>query len=309
MDINISSKLLENIIGKVDRFGLAKLIKTGQILTGRVLAAKEGALIVDFGKGPVMAKTHIPLKKGDLIKVVIKEIKRDTLILKLLEREEGIIEKDIEKEIIKNFPKISKEEVKLAKSLIKHNIPINKKNIDTLREVVDREGKLKELLEKLPNIKEESERKVAREKAKAILKGLSEGYLIERKEESEFIFIFPYINEKIELTFQKVRLKYKKNKGKKDNSENDEKYIEFSLNMSKIGPIKISMKFEKNHVDTDISTTKKDLNKYIERNITLLKEGFEKINLILRSISFNVLDIKKDVESYKKIIKGIDIKI
>ncbi len=308
MDINISSKLLENIIGKIDRFGLAKLIKTGQVLRGRVLAVKGETLIVDFGKGPVAAKTNVPLKKGDFIKVVIKDVKGDTLILKLLDKKEGIMEKDIEGEIIKNFPKMNKEEAKIAKSFIKHNIPINKKNIDTLREVVNREEELKELLEKLPNIKEEGERKAAREKTKAILKGLSEGYLIERKEESEFIFIFPYINEKMDLVFQRIRLKYKKNKEKKLDEE-EHKYIEFSLNMSKIGPIKIAMDFDKKRVDAKISTTKKDINKYIEENIDLLKEGLEKIGLILREIDFGILDINQDKSGYKKIIKGIDIKI
>ncbi len=308
MDINISSKLLENIIGKIDRFGLAKLIKTGQVLRGRVLAVKGNALIVDFGKGAVAAKTNVPLKKGDLIKVVIKDVKGDTLILKLLDKKEGIVEKDIEKEIIKNFPKMNKEEAKIAKSFIKHNIPINKKNIESLRDIIEKEEKLKGLLEELSQKKEEGSLKTTRDKIKTILRELSEGYLIEKREDNEFIFVFPYINEKMELTFQKIRLKYKKNKGKKV-SEEEHKYIEFSLNMSKIGPIKVAMNFDKKKIDAEIATTKENINKYIEENIDLLKKGLEKIGLTLRGIDFGILDIKQTDPGYKKIIKGIDIKI
>ncbi len=311
MEINISSKLLENIIGKIDTFGLAKLIKTGQTLEGRVLSIKGDTLIVDFGKGPVVAKTQLKLQKGDLIRVVVKDIKDDTLILRLIERREGIVEKNIEREIANQFPHLTKEEVETVKSFIKHNIPLTQKNIENVREIIEKEKVFKELLEKLSVEKNEEIKTSLRQKLKDILKDLSRGYLIEKKEGYELTFIFPYINEKRELIFQRIVIKYKKKKGSKKSYGKEEK-IRFSLSLSKLGPLKVDMSFEGKNIDTHIFTSSQKINSYIDQNIEDLKEGLFHIGFLLRKISFDLLKMEdmEDIDrDYKKIVKGIDIKI
>ncbi len=309
MEINISSKLLENLIGKVDRFGLAKLIKTGKILEGKVLSVKGDTLIVNFGKVPVLAKTQVRLQEGDYIRAVIKDVKNNTLILKLIDREKEVIEKDLEKEIIKNFPTTDKEIVKTAKSFIKQNIPINKKNITELKFIIDKEDELKKSLEELHSIKDDKTKTEIKDKIKATLRDLSQGYLIEKKDSYELIFIFPYINDKKELLFQKLMVRYRKNKKQGDK---EEEKVEFSLNLSKLGPVKIDMNFRKNMVDTKFATTKEEVNNFIASHIEDLKEGFDRIKLILSNVHFSILKKEKIKEIDKiegKIIKGIDIKI
>ncbi len=307
MDINISTKVLENIIGKLDRFGIARLIKTGQVLEGRVIDVKKDALIVNFGKGPVLAKSQVALKRGDFIKAVIKDIKGDILILKLIEKREGVIKKNVESEILKNFPEVEEKEIKIIKSIIKHNIPVNKNSVKDIKFIVKGEEELKKVLSELSHAKDKTEKEVIKERVKSLIRDLSGGYLIERRDDYELILIFPYINEKMELLFQKIRLRYKK-KREQDQGKGDK--IEFSLNMSKIGPIKVDLSIYKKTIDATIFTSGEDVKEFVKKNIGRLRSSLEDIDFLLRNVIYKILDKSNKVDSsYKKIIKGIDIKI
>ncbi len=307
MDINISTKVLENIIGKLDRFGIARLIKTGQVLEGRVIDVKKDTLIVDFGKGPVLAKSHVPLKRGDFIKAVIKDVKGDILILKLIEKKEGVIKKDVEKEILKNFPGVEEKEIKVIKSIIKHNIPVNKNSVKDIKLIVKGEEELKKVLSELSHAKDKTEREVIKERVRSLIRDLSGGYLIERRDDYELILIFPYINEEMELFFQRIRLRYKK-KREQDQEKKDK--IEFSLNMSKIGPIKVDLSINKKVIDATIFTSGEDIKEFVEKNIERLRSSLKDIDFLLRNVVYKILDKSNKIDnSYKKIVKGIDIKI
>jgi len=306
MNINISAKLLENIVGKVDKFGLARILKTGQTLNGKVIDVKGNSLIIDFGKGPVLAKTKVKLQRGDIIRAIIKEVQKDTLILKLIEKKESNPLNQPNQSI-----KTENKEKHIPGSLQSQAIIMDKKNIEELRYIINKEETLKNLLKKDVETEDKALQKALKIEIKKILQELSRGFLIERKDIYELIFVFPYINEDKELLFQKIIAKFNKKRKKEENK--DKKSITFSLNMSKIGPIKIDMDFINKNIYGKIYTRDEEINEYINKHINILEKKLKNINFTLKKMDLGILDkseiLREFNNAYKKILMGIDIKI
>jgi len=123
----------------------------GQRLSGEVMATLEERVIVNFRGTNLLAETNLLLDVGDKIKVQVKEVSREQVILQILSRDyfEPLSSHDLDA-LLKSLGKTPDEENKeIAKALIKYALPLTKENIEDIRNQLTNLGGDKGLAETL----------------------------------------------------------------------------------------------------------------------------------------------------------------
>ena len=72
------------------------MVKTGDVLTGIVLEAKEDTAVIKFGPRAIEAQVLTDLKTGEKVKVRVKGWKNGKLLLKVLKRKDNISNSSID---------------------------------------------------------------------------------------------------------------------------------------------------------------------------------------------------------------------